>query len=67
MSDVVFVAAAYLVVLGGLVGYSISLARRRFREIGRVNGIESRRGSAPELADLGPALEDRPAVEPRSK
>ena len=54
MSDPAFVAAAYIVVLGGLAGYALSIGRR-LRSAGRTTlAIEQmrRRGLAERVRDV---------------
>lgn len=43
MNDLIYVVAAYVVVLGGLVGYAIGLVRRTRQAERRLAAIEARR------------------------
>lgn len=66
MNDLAYVAAAYLVVLGGLAGYAIGLVRRGREAARRLSAIETRDRTS--LTDsLEPPSEAPRGLDPASR
>lgn len=66
MNDLSYVAAAYIVVLGGLLAYAISLVRRGRAEVRRLTAIEFRRDHPAIRPEAMPATENGAELDPRS-
>jgi len=66
MNELSFVAAAYAVVLGGLLAYGISLARRGRAATRRLSAIESSLEHPPAQPGVAATVEPETEANPRS-